>query len=657
MKLKLKLLVVFSLVLGVSLVAVSYVGYSYAKKQLITSIEAQMLSRADANAYVLDGWLVSKAKIAETVCHTIEFIAGEDPIPESYLYAFKKDSALSDLYIGFPDGSFLDGTGWVPPEDFDPRNRVWYKKALEKNDLIFSDPYMDAITGKYAVSVAIPLRDKTQGLRGVLSEDILLETLTKKAEGMNFSGNGYGFMIDTNGVAIAHPNKELVSTNLLENPATKNMATEMLAQDQAFMEYNLNGQQLIVFKKLPSSGWVFGMAIPKNVAYQEMADLSSLQIKFALVDIVALILVAFLTLLFANRLTRPIRELAQNAENLATGNLTVNTSVTGQDEVAEVASAFNKMVTGLRTLVLGITSSANLVSVTSRDIRTTTEEAGAAAEQIAATINDVSRAAANQAESVQKSAHMVGEMARATENIKQSMDISSQMAAEAQASVQQGFNAVMNQLAMMEENRQASSSVARCIDALAANSTQIGQIVEVIGEIASQTNLLALNAAIEAARAGEHGRGFAVVAEEVRKLAEQSATSSQKISNLIQQTQMSTDQAVKEMRSAEAIAANQERIANDAKVYFEKVKTSVENITAQINQISTAAYQLNISATEVAATIKDIDLISGESAINAEKVAATTQEQAASVQDIYQQAEKLAGEADRLLEEVKQFTV
>lgn len=83
----------------------------------------------------------------------------------------------------------------------------------------------------------------------------------------------------------------------------------------------------------------------------------------------------------------------------------------------------------------------------------------------------------------------------------------------------------------------------------------------------------------------------------------------------------------------------------------------MENITVQINQISTAAYQLNISATEVAATIKDIDIISGESAINAEKVAATTQEQAASVQDIYQQAEKLASEADRLLEEVKQFTI
>ncbi|MGI5921282.1 MAG: methyl-accepting chemotaxis protein [Syntrophomonadaceae bacterium] len=657
MKLKLKLLVVFSLVLGISLAAVSYLGYSYAKKQLVTSIKEQMLVTAEGNTHELDGWLVAKSKTAETICNTIESSVGNGPVPVSYLHAYKKDPALSDLYIGFTDGTFLDGSGWTPPASYAPQERVWYQRAIEKNGLIFSAPYLDAVTGKYAVSVALPLKDTSGTVRGVLSEDILLETLTQKVEQMNLSGKGYGFMLDTNGVAIAHPDKKLVSTNLLKNPATKKLAEQMLSKDQGLIEYDLKGQQLIVFQKLPSSGWVFGMAIPKDVAYQELANLSSLKIKFATVGIVVLLLVALLTLIFANRITRPIQDLAHNAEKLATGDLTVRTAVYGNDEVSEVSSAFNRMVDNLRTLVQEITSAADLVGTTSRNIRATTRETGQASEQIAATITDVARDMSNQAQGVQKGAQMVTEMVQAIENIKQGMEVSFQRGEEAHASVKQGFEAVMNQLAMVEENRKASTAVAQCIDALAANSSRIGQIVEVISDIAGQTNLLALNAAIEAARAGEHGREFAVVAEEVRKLAEESATSSQEISSLIQETQISTEQAVKEMRSAEAIAVEQARVANEARDYFDIVKESVDNITSHIRQIAVDVNKLNLGASQVSATIHDIEQLSARSAANSEKVAAATQQQTAAVQDINRQAERLAEEADRLLEGVKQFTV
>lgn len=657
MKLKQKFMIILSLAIAISLVIVSYLGYSYAQKQLISSIEDQMLSTANGNANKLDGWLVTKSKIVETICHTIESSAADGAVPAAYLHAYKKDPALSDLYIGFTDGSFLDGSGWVAPSDFDPRERVWYKRAQEKNGLVFSDPYLDAVTKKYAASVAMPLKSSSGNLRGIISEDILLETLTDEVVKMNFSGKGYGFLIDTNGVALAHPDKKLVSKNLLENPDTKELVAQMLSQDRGLTEFNLNGQQLIVYQKLPAAGWVFGMAVPKSIAYQELADLRSLQIKFATVDIIMLILVALFILLFAGRLTKPIQQLAESAENLATGNLTFKCEVSGNDEVAEVASVFNKMVDNLRSLILGITSSADIVDSTSKVIRKTTEETGKASAQIAATINDAARDTAIQAGSIQKSVLMVGEMAKATEDIEHSMDISFKTVEQAHTAMELGSKAIMNQLSMVEENRKASSSVAQCIDALAANSSRIGQIVEVIGDIAGQTNLLALNAAIEAARAGEHGRGFAVVAEEVRKLAEQSATSSQEISSLILETQISTEQAVKEMRAAEAIASNQESVAIEAKENFDLVKTAVENISAQIKQISAATHQLNISATEAAGSIREIEKISGKSAANSERMISTTQQQSAAVQDIYRQVEKLSDEAERLLKEVKQFTV
>ncbi|NLC06874.1 MAG: methyl-accepting chemotaxis protein, partial [Syntrophomonadaceae bacterium] len=438
---------------------------------------------------------------------------------------------------------------------------------------------------------------------------------------------------------------------------TKDLSQEMMTAEKGIKEYELAGTQLVVFRKLPSTGWVLGINLPKDVAYRDLAAVRELQVKFITIDLVVLILVACLTLLFTSRMTRPIQELVRSAETLATGDLTIKMGVVGKDEVANVSNAFNRMVDNLRSLVVQIGSSANLVSSASQEIRAAVEEQEKVSEQIAATVAELAKGASSQAGSVQKGVHLVQEMNEAIEGINGGVKVFSQMAEEVRASVEQGYEAVLNQTALMEESKQESMVVAQCIESLADKSSRIGQIVEVIGGIAEQTNLLALNAAIEAARAGEQGRGFAVVAEEVRKLAEQSARSSEEIAALIRETQVNTEQAVQEIKSTAAIMENQEKAADATKAYFDRIRGAVDEIAAYVQQVVTAANQLKVSSREVSAAIENIRSVSDESVGFSAEVAAATQEQAASVQEISRQVEKLTSEAEQLMQEIKKFTV
>ena len=164
------------------------------------------------------------------------------------------------------------------------------------------------------------------------------------------------------------------------------------------------------------------------------------------------------------------------------------------------------------------------------------------------------------------------------------------------------------------------------IQALGANSNQIGEIIAVIDDIADQTNLLALNAAIEAARAGEQGRGFAVVADEVRKLAERTTKATKEIAAMIKSIQSDTSGAVASMESGTGEVERGVEMTRKAGEALKEIVNNVQHVSDMIGQIATAAEEQSAAAEQISTSIETIASVTKESAAGARQSSTACQE-------------------------------
>ena len=652
MNLQKKLTLYIVLMMAIVLFVVCGVGYWNSNKQLTEGIDSRMGSIADQQAGQIDSWLIMKAKTITDLAFIINNASPAD-LSKGYITLDKTDKTISDIYIGFEDGRFFHGEGSAMPADYDPRKRGWYKEAAQKSGLNFSSPYIDVTTKKYCVSPSIALKDKDGKLMGVLGEDILLETLSGMIKNATLDGKGYAFILDDKGIILAHPDEKMVSKNLLEENGLKDMAKAMLTGTGGNIKYNFgDDDKMAVYRKIPSTGWTLAFAVPEKEMYAPLKDLRNTYIAIALL---ALLCAFGSTMVLARRIVGPIKDLTENAKEIAGGNLTVKAQVQGSDEIAILGQAFNQMATNLKKLIQEVQSMTQYMMTSSKEMCGAAENAGRVSEQIATTITTMAQDSTQQAVNIQKSAERILNMTGSVSLITKNLNESNKTAEQVKASVATGNSAVIEQANLMDANKKAAEGVHAAIGNLSGKSQKIGQIVEVISNISGQTNLLALNAAIEAARAGEHGRGFAVVAEEVRKLAEQAEQSSQEISYLIHEIQENTDQAVKEITTEMAIAVDLEASAKISNDSLARIHQSINDFVQKIEDISKEVSQVDRKAEEASRSMGEVASVSENHAAATEEVAAATQQQTATVQSIAQSAKKLEEEADVLSQMMDKF--
>ncbi|AOV09278.1 methyl-accepting chemotaxis protein [Sporosarcina ureilytica] len=360
--------------------------------------------------------------------------------------------------------------------------------------------------------------------------------------------------------------------------------------------------------------------------------------------------------LFSTILTKPLQQLEEAAIEVAEGNIGVDIQLPrSSDEIRSVAEAFQQMVYSLRKIVEQIETNFEKTAVTIENLSAGTGAATAQADVVASTIMEISAGAEESAVAIQETAEAMEDIRLLAVEVNNraghSSDRSKEMLAELNTTIDVFSELVTGIRAMSGK----SESLLGTIRQLDHNANEIGEIVQLVGNIAKQTNLLALNASIEAARAGEHGAGFAVVAEEVRILADESARAVQGIAQLVSTIQTDVSKVVVEIEEQVKTAAQEADRATETGANVEAMTDKVHSMAESVVEITEfVEHQLkNIETT--ARQSQEVAAIAEETSAGAQEVRATTEEQVHSIEQADEMAAQLREQSRELYEVINQF--
>jgi methyl-accepting chemotaxis protein len=418
-----------------------------------------------------------------------------------------------------------------------------------------------------------------------------------------------------------------------------------------------------------------------------------------IIAVSAVLIAIGLGVFLSQSISGAIKKINHALRKMAASDLTERVNIHSSDETGEMAKSYNVLLEERIRVVKRLRDSASQIMIAGEQMATVASQSGEATQQVAASSQQMAKGAQEQSTSVQETAQSVRQLSevinqlakgaieqssgvqKAVASITDVSDAISQAevhvnqatkgAKEAAASATAGAEKSKLALIGMDKIKNNALEVSKKIEELGARSVEIGKIVSVIDDIAAQTNLLALNAAIEAARAGEQGRGFAVVSDEVRKLAERTATATKEIADLINNVQKGVKETHQVMAEGAAAVSDGYNLSVQAGQALDQILKTSSEVNSQVEQVSVKAQLVNTSATNLVKVIDSVGSITEENTAATEQMSANatqvskametvagiseensaaTEEVSASAQELNAQIEEISASAQSLKE-------
>ncbi|MCC5465621.1 methyl-accepting chemotaxis protein [Pelosinus baikalensis] len=532
-------------------------------------------------------------------------------------------------------------------------DRPYFKEAM-KGSTFFTDIYISSFTNAPSITISVPIKNSAGTILGVFAADIGLQSLWAIADNVKVGKNGYVEIVDHNGVVIAYPDHEKVLKK--ESFAAIEYVKKVIEGQTGSIEaISSRGDKTIsAFTSVPKYQWGVIVNEPLKDVYDGAITASYIIIGILLISLALAAVTAFY---IARSIVTPLQKVVHSVELVAGGDLSHTLVADGVLEVNQLVQGVNQMTVALRKIILHAASVAESVAASAEELTASATEVGRASEEVTATIQDVAQSATTQVRLSDESSSIMIEMQAGIADAVQAACEVAGVSERSEQSAEGGLKQVNHAVQLMNNIRQDVGDAAEKINILGEKSRQIGQIVEVITNIAGQTNLLALNAAIEAARAGEQGRGFAVVADEVRKLAEQSQEAAKEIAEIIGAIQSETVQAVDAMDKGSKEVGEGVKVVSASKVAFEEIYVDVKEMRRQVDSILALMDSQLTGSGQVGQSITGIADASRTNAASSQEVAAASEEQNASVHEIVAAVSGLATMASELQEVVHKFKV
>ncbi|SHH40449.1 methyl-accepting chemotaxis protein [Sporanaerobacter acetigenes] len=571
------------------------------------------------------------------------------------------DENLALVWVALKDANYLvTNNEWDCPNEWDINSKDWYTEVLklEKGKILFTEPYVDSVTGKMVVSVVQAIYDNAGKNVGAVGIDLMIDELPSIMESYTIGKTGYLFLLSQKGETVYHPNSEYVLKTRLDESGGElgKIAQSMVNQESGVGTYKDKGiDKYVGYYPVSANGWSVAACIDKG---EFMEDVGRVKNALTIIYIGGIAIMVVLIFLITKSITKPIKDLENYGEKI--GNLDLTQDVPEkllkrQDEIGSLANVFKTIRLNLVNFIKTISDSSSDLSASSEELSSIINQTTIASDEIARTIEEIAKGASDQARETEQGATGVSILGdKIGENQNMMVELNTALG-KVELLKNEGLKILDILVEKTKNSERASKQVNDVIVEANISADKISGASQMIKSIAEQTSLLSLNAAIEAARAGEEGRGFAVVADEIRKLAEQSNAFTDEISEVIRELSNKTNSAVSTMEEVGKIVLDQTNSVYETKTKFDGISDSIDSIAGILDELNKIEVEMENQKTEIISAIENLSAISQENAAGTEEASASVEEQNAAMNEIADASENLAKLAEDMIGSISKF--
>ena len=660
MKIKTRMLLFIALPILMAILLIAGSSYLYSSSMVEGLSKSEMLATATKYGSDIETFITKEVAYANMLSETIALSdLSDDKLYKELIAITDKNSEILAAFVGFDDKRYLSGDQLPVDKDYDPRERDWYKDAMEYDHPYVSIPYEDASSGQTVITVSTQIKkdDKTIGVLGI---DIFMKDIKELINGIKLYDTGFAYVIDSEGYIVSYkdyePSEEL---SKIEDGSKADLVDPILeGEDKTFYSVEDGVKRVNSKYDIIGTDWTLVVSVPET---EVMSGVHKLSVFMISIGAFFFVLILGLLLWIIKSITSPIAALGKDMEKLADYDFSeevksgISKNSGRKDEIGSISRGTEKVVERLRDIVLNIREvSGNILNV-SDEIADNAKSTAKASDELTKAVDGISIGAMHQAEDMQrgtKAMQSMGEALRANEESMVELNNSSDGVYDAK---EKGISAIKDLISTTAKVEESAMKVSEVIVRTDEGAKKIDEASTMIKSIAGQTNLLALNAAIEAARAGEAGKGFAVVADEIRKLAEQTDKFTEEIVVVVRNLSERTREAVDIMEEVKTVIGDQVNCVDETEKQFVYISDEIDVTKTIIGKLNDSEKELESAREELSEIVEGLAAVSEENAAATEECLASVEEQAASTSIIESSAERLPEMAKGLEEAVQKF--
>lgn len=661
----------------VSMLVLSSLSYITAKQLIDSEINEKMKHQTDSIIENISGTLDKHSKIPLILAKTVGMCEKNlskknyESLVKSYVssndetfgsgvwyepFKYKSDVKFFGPYAYKKDG-IVTYTEEYSKVDYTASD--WYKqgKNIDK-ELSWSEPYVDEVSNVTMITTTVPMVDENKNFIGVTTADIDLSKIQEMIKSIKVGENGRAFLVNKDGIYLSDIDTEKIMKVSISNDPNESISSiskEILENESGIGYFDdSNGKNMIFYSKVPNVNWKLVLSIPEE---ELLSPLENLFNKVLITMTGTIVFIILIVIFIVNNIKNRISGVNKLAEAISSGDLTTRVEVNSNDELGVMSVYMNKMNDNLKNIIKSVSEGLEQVVATSEELTASAGQTKEAADQIAVSIQQIANGSDLQSSSYDVVLDESEQVFRSIDKIANDINIAANSSVTAYNKAFDGNDVILGTINQMNEINSKVSISSKMVNSLGDKSSKIGEIISLITEISSKTNLLALNAAIEAARAGEQGKGFAVVAEEIRKLAEQSASASNSISSIINEIQNEISFTINSMDEGNKAVDEGMNLVENAGKSFKEILSDIENVSNNMKSVSDMINNVVASTKTMVKSINENAEISKQTALSSQNVAASSEEQSALMQEVSHASEELSNMAFELQTELNKFKI